>query len=67
MEFVIFILKLVFRKSDIEAFKIMMDVHTKGFGIAGIYTYEVASTNVYLVERLAEENEYPFKASLQEI
>jgi ATP-dependent Clp protease adaptor protein ClpS len=65
MEFVVFVLEAIFHKSKQESTSIMLEVHTKGIGVVGIYTYEVASTNIYLVEKLAEENEFPFKATME--
>ena len=67
MEFVVAVLEAIFHKSKAESTQIMLDVHQHGTGVVGIYTYEVASTNIYLVEKLAEENEYPFKATMEEV
>ncbi|MBC7472798.1 MAG: ATP-dependent Clp protease adaptor ClpS [Candidatus Sericytochromatia bacterium] len=67
MEFVVFVLREIFHKSEIDSNKIMLEVHVKGTGIVGIYTHEVATTNVYLVEKLAEEYEYPFRASIEPV
>ena len=67
MEFVVFVLQAIFHKSRKESTGIMLEVHHKGIGIVGIYTYEVASTNIYLVEKLAEEYEYPFKATMEKV
>ena len=52
MEFVVEILVKIFKKNVAEATKIMFDVHKKGVGIAGIYTYDIAST------KLAQANRY---------
>jgi ATP-dependent Clp protease adaptor protein ClpS len=67
MEFVVFVLEAIFHKSKQESTTIMLEVHHKGIGVVGTYTYEVASTNIYLVEKLAEENEYPFKATMERV
>ena len=67
MEFVTLILQVIFHKSASESTKIMLDVHYNGIGVVGIYTFEVASTNIYLVEKLAEENEYPFRATMEPV
>ena len=39
MEFVVFVLRSVFMRTDTEAFQIMFKVHNEGTGIAGIYSY----------------------------
>lgn len=67
MEFVVFILESIFHKSKAESTKIMLEVHKKGSGIVGIYTKEVATTNIYLVEKLAEEEEFPFRATMEPV
>ena len=41
MEFVVEILMIVFNKSPEEATRIMLNVHRKGIGVCGVYTYEV--------------------------
>jgi ATP-dependent Clp protease adaptor protein ClpS len=66
MQFVIEVLESVFHKSPAEAHRIMMHVHTRGFGVCGAYPYEVAETKVALVHDLAREHGYPLRASLEE-
>ncbi len=67
MEFVVSILENVFRKSTPEATKIMLDVHKKGVGVAGIYTREICETKISLVHSLARRNEFPLRCSLESI
>jgi ATP-dependent Clp protease adaptor protein ClpS len=66
MQFVVEVLESVFHKSPAEAHRIMMQVHTRGFGVCGAYPYEVAETKVALVHDLAREHGYPLRASLEE-
>jgi ATP-dependent Clp protease adaptor protein ClpS len=66
MEFVIEVLEGIFNKSPAEAFRIMMLVHTRGFGMCGAYPYEVAETKVGLVHERAKTVGYPLRASLEE-
>jgi ATP-dependent Clp protease adaptor protein ClpS len=65
MDFVVFILRTVFQLSGTEAFRIMMNVHNKGVGIAGVYTYEIAEAKVGKVIALAQEYEFPLLASME--
>jgi ATP-dependent Clp protease adaptor protein ClpS len=44
----------------------MLDVHHKGRGVVGIYTYDIASTKAARVERMAEERGFPLKAIVEE-
>lgn len=66
MEFVIEILTKIFNRSVIEATKIMFDVHKKGIGIAGIYTYDIAKTKLNQAMDMAKESGFPFKLSMEE-
>ena len=66
MEFVVEILMLVFNKSPEEAVEIMLNVHQKGIGICGVYTYEISETKVNTVHDLARENGFPLKCTMEE-
>ena len=59
MEFVVLVLKEFFHKTDAEAVHIMLTVHRKGAGVAGVYTRDVAETKVQKVTDYARENGYP--------
>ena len=65
MEFVVLVLRSVFHKSQSEAEHIMLSVHEKGAGIAGVYTKEIAETKVALVHHLARQNEFPLKCTME--
>lgn len=65
MEFVIFILKKFFFKSDTEATHIMLSVHKKGVGVAGVFPYGIAEMKVSQVHSFAESNSHPLKCSLE--
>jgi ATP-dependent Clp protease adaptor protein ClpS len=66
MEFVVSVLEAVFQRSPAEAYKIMMNVHVHGRGIAGVYPWEVAETKVDTVTSLAKGAGYPLKAVTEE-
>jgi ATP-dependent Clp protease adaptor protein ClpS len=65
-EFVVQVLQFVFHKEPTEAVQIMLHVHRKGIGVAGVYSYEIAETKVAQVESLARQHEYPLKCSMEE-
>jgi ATP-dependent Clp protease adaptor protein ClpS len=67
MEFVVYILMVVFRRTIEDAKRIMLNVHRQGIGVCGIYTYEVAETKADTVVQMARENGYPLKCSLEKI
>ena len=66
MEFVVFILREVFLRSESDALRIMLQVHHQGVGVAGVYTYEIAETKVEKVMSLARQHEFPLLCTLQE-
>lgn len=65
MEFVILVLKRFFSKSQVEAEKIMLEVHNKGAGIAGLYTFEVAETKVFTVNEFSRRQKHPLKCIME--
>lgn len=64
-EFVVWVLIKVFYKSEHESLRIMLDAHTKGRSIIGIYTHDVARTKVIQVDKLAEQNGHPLKCVIE--
>ena len=67
MEFVVMILERIFHKNQEEATRIMLNVHHRGMGVAGIFTREVAETKVAQVHELARQNEHPLKCSIEKV
>jgi len=65
MDFVVNILKRIFGKNLTEATQIMLHVHKKGVGLAGVYPREIAETKVEAVHRMARENEFPLKCLME--
>ncbi len=65
MEFVVQVLIKFFRKNEIEATEIMLHVHHKGYGIAGVYPLEIAETKVIQVNSYSQMNQYPLKCILE--
>jgi ATP-dependent Clp protease adaptor protein ClpS len=67
MEFVVWVLESIFNMQEEQAIQVMLNVHLRGVGIAGIYTYEVAETKVDRTSALAREHEYPLLATMEEV
>ena len=65
MEFVVGLLMGVFKRTQEEATKIMLDVHQNGIGVCGIYTFEVAETKVAQVLDAAKRSDHPLKCTLE--
>ena len=66
MDFVVMILSKVFHKTQEQAEQIMLDVHKKGKGVCGVYTFEIAQTKVEQVKTLAKQNQFPLLATYEE-
>ena len=65
MEFVVWVLESVFGMAGAQAVQVMLNVHTTGVGIAGVYTYEIAEMKVSKTTELAREQEYPLLCTME--
>ncbi|PKL96229.1 MAG: ATP-dependent Clp protease adapter ClpS [Gammaproteobacteria bacterium HGW-Gammaproteobacteria-8] len=65
MEFVVDVLKKFFALSHDKATQIMLNVHTRGRGVAGVYTLEIAETKAVMVNDYAREHEHPLQCMLE--
>jgi ATP-dependent Clp protease adaptor protein ClpS len=65
MEFVVQILMMVFHKNEEEANRIMLDVHRKGKGTVGVFSWDIAQTKASQVHSLAREYEYPLRCVVE--
>ncbi len=65
MEFVVHILERYFNKNRSEAEKIMLQVHHRGVGVCGVFTYEVAETKVTQVMLFAQEHQHPLQCTME--
>ena len=66
MEFVVWVLESVFNMPEEEAIQVMLNVHLRGLGVAGIYTYEIAETKVDKASALAREQEFPLLVTMEQ-
>lgn len=65
MEFVVLVLQRFFRMSIEDATRVMLQVHQKGVGVCGVFTYEVAETKVSQVIDFARQNQHPLQCTLE--
>ena len=65
MEFVVYVLQSVFNLDEEKAIQVMLNVHVKGIGVAGVYTYEIAEMKVTRTTELARENEFPLLCTME--
>lgn len=65
MEFVVYVLETVFRKPSAEATRIMLHVHKKGRGLAGVFPRDIAETKITSVEELARSQGFPLRCEME--
>ena len=66
MEFVVEVLETIFGMERSQATRVMLEVHTKGKGICGVYTYEIAETKVAQVMGIAQQQQHPLLCTMEE-
>jgi ATP-dependent Clp protease adaptor protein ClpS len=66
MEFVVHVLELFFGMDRPLATRIMLEVHTKGKGVCGVFTHEIAETKVSAVNAYARDNQHPLLCTLEQ-
>lgn len=67
MEFVVMVLTRYFGKSETEAHRVMLEVHHRGSGVAGVYTRDVAESKVEQVEELARSEGHPLRCTAEPV
>lgn len=66
MEFVIDVLVSFFRMDEEKATQVMMHVHTRGKGVCGIFTHEIAETKMLQVNQYSKQNKHPLLCVIEE-
>ncbi len=66
MEFVVDILREIFGMGTEKATQVMMQVHTRGVGVCGVFTRDIAETKIALVHQAASENQHPLKCTMEQ-
>lgn len=67
MEFVVELLEAIFSMDRPKATRVMLEVHTQGKGVCGIFTYEIAETKVAQVCSFADRHQHPLLCTLEEL
>jgi len=66
MEFVVDILESVFGMERTRATQVMLEVHTKGKGVCGVFNFEIAETKVAQVMGIAKQHQHPLLCTMEE-
>ncbi|MDG2375873.1 MAG: ATP-dependent Clp protease adapter ClpS [Woeseiaceae bacterium] len=66
MEFVVEVLETVFGMERSKATRVMLEVHTQGKGICGVFSYEIAETKVAQVTGIAQQQQHPLLCTMEE-
>ncbi|MDR2194679.1 MAG: ATP-dependent Clp protease adaptor ClpS [Treponema sp.] len=67
MDFVVEVLRMIFHKDELEANRLMIDIHRKGKGIVGQYPFDIAQTKTNQVHSLARQAEVPLRCVIEEV
>ena len=67
MEFVANIIQKVFNKTQDDATRVMLQIHTEGIGICGTYPFEIAETKMNQVLNFAKESQHPLQCIIEKI
>lgn len=65
MEFVVEVLEVFFRMNREQATHVMLTVHTKGKGVCGVYTRDIAETKAAQVNQYARDNQHPLLCEIE--
>ena len=67
MDFVVETLELFFAMGLEQATQVMLQVHTKGKGICGVFTRDIAETKAAQVNQFAVESEHPLLCEIEAV
>jgi len=67
MEFVVDILETVFAMERTRATQVMLEVHMKGKGVCGVFSFEIAETKVAQVMGIAKQHQHPLLCTMEEV
>ncbi|MTW20421.1 ATP-dependent Clp protease adapter ClpS [Allochromatium palmeri] len=66
MEFVVLVLEIFFGMNREKATQVMLHVHTRGVGVCGVFTKDIAETKVAQVNDYARGNQHPLMCTMEE-
>ncbi|HSO84567.1 ATP-dependent Clp protease adapter ClpS [Thiocapsa sp.] len=66
MEFVVQVLETFFAMNREKATQVMLHVHTRGRGVCGVFTKDIAETKVSQVNDFARTHHHPLLCTMEE-
>jgi ATP-dependent Clp protease adaptor protein ClpS len=66
MEFVVQVLERFFQMDRVRATQVMLQVHTRGSGVCGVFARDVAETKVALVNDYSRSHQHPLLCTMEE-
>ena len=66
MEFVVEVLEQFFSLDRSHATRVMLEVHTRGKGVCGVFTYDIAETKVAQVNGYSQQHQHPLMCAMEE-
>jgi len=66
MDFVVQVLETFFSMNREKATHVMIQVHTKGRGICGVFTREIAETKISQVNEYARKSQHPLMCTMEQ-
>ena len=66
MEFVVIVLQQFFGMDRERATRVMLQVHTEGSGVCGVFPKDVAATKVEQVVSFARQHQHPLACVMEE-
>jgi ATP-dependent Clp protease adaptor protein ClpS len=66
MEFVVQVLETFFRMDREKATQVMLHVHTRGMGVCGVFTREIAETKVTQVNEYSRDHQHPLLCTMEQ-
>ncbi|MGA7296422.1 MAG: ATP-dependent Clp protease adapter ClpS [Rhodanobacteraceae bacterium] len=67
MDFVVEVLRVFFGMNQERAVQVMLHVHTRGKGVCGVFSREVAETKVAHVNEFARTHQHPLLCSMEKM
>ena len=67
MDFVVEVLRSFFALDQERAVQVMLHVHTRGKGVCGVFTREVAETKVTQVNEYSHSHQHPLLCTMEKL